>query len=191
MKNEHEKPVEILLRTKFNQNIFNCAINHCRAKLQSEKRELKYFSIHFMMVVDVWMEEEAETAGEEKKITHPCCYVGIEWFARLMNYGSSSLAGLRWKIYEIGKGNEREATLILNGCPLMFCVQYHVLYSVRHKFSCCCACSCSCSTKPTNDACVEEISVEYKARQHNDFNLVQCPAIDIRNIKSVLKGTTH
>lgn len=75
---------KILLRTKFNHNIFNCAINHSRGKLQSEKRELKYFSIHFMMVRIQEREREREKRKmkEEKnkhqeKITHPC-YVGSE-----------------------------------------------------------------------------------------------------------------
>lgn len=50
MRGKQKNQWKILLRTKFHQNIFNCAINHRRGKLQSEKRELKYFSIHFVMV---------------------------------------------------------------------------------------------------------------------------------------------
>lgn len=66
---------KILLGSKFNHNIFNCTINHGRGKLQSEKRELKYFSIHAMMVEcgrDDG-EEGSRVEGREKgrKITHP------------------------------------------------------------------------------------------------------------------------
>lgn len=46
---KRENQWKILLGSKFNHNIFNCTINHGRGKLQSEKRELKYFSIHSMM----------------------------------------------------------------------------------------------------------------------------------------------
>jgi hypothetical protein len=92
MKSERQKRQnqwKILLRSKFNHNIFNCAINHSRekkederkakrGKLQSEKRELK-FPIHF---VTEERRERGKEAGKKLHIVGRCSEASSSMYRR-------------------------------------------------------------------------------------------------------------